>query len=96
MSEHAQMLQIRRTDTNFAPFPWTWEPPHTTRHLTLHARLRRRRNRFMASAFVADLRGGWLNKVLPVIGAVGIVYGFIVFLRGAYIAALLVSAAVGR
>jgi hypothetical protein len=92
MSEHAQVLQIRRTDTNFAPFPWTWEPPHTTRHLTFRARLRRRRNRFLASAFVADVRNGY-RRSLAIVGAIAIAYGCLVVIRGAWFAALLIGVA---
>jgi hypothetical protein len=75
------------TDTAQIEFPWQFQPPHTTRVLTFRAKLRRRKNRFLASAFVADVRHGLRNRFLPGIGALGcFFFGLLVF-RGLLVAA---------
>lgn len=72
-------------------FPWA-RPPVARVYLTPRARLRRARSRFLASAFVADVRAGW-TRTLVILGAVGAAYAFIVVLRGAYVAAEIVGVA---
>lgn len=74
-----------------AGFPWAL-PPVTRTYLTPRARLRRFRNRFLASAFVADVKAGYRRSV-TILGAFAIAYGFLVVLRGAYVAALMVGVA---
>ena len=73
-------------DTIPVSFPWRFQPPHTSRHMTPRARLRRFRNRFLTSAFVADVKAGW-RRSLTILGAAAVAYGAILVLRGAYVVA---------
>lgn len=65
-------------------FPWAKPELVTTRYLTPRARLRRARNRFLASAFVADLTHGW-RRTVAILGGVAIAYGAILVIRGAFV-----------
>jgi len=59
----------------------------TTRYLTPHARVRHASARFLRSQFVADVRAGWLRRVLPGLGVLGVAWASIVVLRGLAVAA---------
>jgi hypothetical protein len=83
------MLQIPPTAE--ISFPWS-RPPVARVYLTPRARLRRARNRFLASAFVADVRSGY-RRSLAIVGAIAIAYGCLVVIRGAWFAALLIGVA---
>lgn len=71
--------------TDAIPAPWL-KPPVAHLYLTPRARLRRARNRFLASAFVADIKAGY-RRSLTILGALAVAYGAIVVLRGAYVVA---------
>lgn len=74
-----------RIDTVEAGWPWAL-PPVTTVHLTPRARLRRTRNRFLASAFARDLTAGWARS-LAVFGAFGLLFFALLVFRGLIVAA---------
>lgn len=80
-------MAVQIQPTYEIPAPWL-KPPVARIYLTPRARLRRFRNRFLASAFVADLKAGY-ERSLVILGAVGFVFGFFVVIRGGYIAALM-------
>lgn len=67
-------------------FPWAKPVPHTSRHLTWHARARRARNRFMRSAFMADIRHGY-RRACVIIGAFTAFFIALMVFRGLIVAA---------
>lgn len=73
-------------------FPWSKPEPTTARYLTPRARLRRRRNRFMQSAFMDDLRAGY-RRSLTILGAFAVAYACLVVIRGLWFSLLLIGAA---
>jgi hypothetical protein len=66
------------TDTDVIAFPWQFLPPHTTRVLTPRARLRRFRNRVLASSFANDVRAAYRATFWWRVIAAGLLLGFYV------------------
>lgn len=79
------MIAALRTDTAEAGFPWAL-PSVPTRHLTFHAKLRRARNRFAASAFARDIARGY-RRSAAILGCVAATYACIVVTRGLFVVA---------
>jgi hypothetical protein len=80
-------LSTNTSEINTIEAGWPWALPPVARvYLTPRARLRRARNRFLASSFMADIRHGW-KRTLTILGAVGIAYAAVLVVRGIYVVA---------